>query len=81
MLKRMDRLTVKLTPYLMQKLIDMKAVFKVSYSVIVRTMMEAYFEEHDEVIEKLIDDFYEKNNPKEKKHIKWKTTTTTTKKK
>ena len=69
MLKRMDRLTVKLTPYLMQKLIDMKAVFKVSYSVIVRTMMEAYFEEHDEVIEKLIDDFYEKNNP-EKKHQK-----------
>lgn len=66
MLKRMDRLTVKLTPYLMQKLIDMKAVFKVSYSVIVRTMMEAYFEEHDEVIEKLIDDFYEKNNPEKK---------------
>ena len=47
MLKRMDRLTVKLTPYLMQKLIDMKAVFKVSYSVIVRTMMEAYFDEHE----------------------------------
>lgn len=68
MLKQMDRLTVKLTPYLMQKLVDMKAVFKVSYSVIVRTMMEAYFEEHDEVIEKLIDDFYEKNNPKEKKN-------------
>lgn len=62
--QQMDRLTVKLTPYLMQKLIDMKAVFKVSYSVIVRTMMEAYLEEHDEVIEKLIDDFYEKNRDK-----------------
>lgn len=54
-------MTVKLNPYLMQKLKDMKLVFEINYSTIVRTMMEAYFEKHSEVIDKLIEDFYEKN--------------------
>lgn len=56
-----DRLTIKLSANQMQKMKDMKVVFKVSYSTMVRTMIDAYFKEHDDVIEKLIDDYYIKN--------------------
>ena len=61
MSNRMNRMTVKLNPYLTQKLKDMKLVFKINYSTLIRTMMEAYFEKHSEVIDKLIEDYYEKN--------------------